>query len=79
MWMKVIQISMEEGLLARVDAEEEVRRKGRSAVFRRAVEEYLKRQSRRALAKQYRQAYVGGEGLGADFDGWEDEGEWPSP
>ena len=51
--MKAIQITLDEALLARLDASAEVRRDGRSAVLRRAAEEYLKRRRRRAIADQY--------------------------
>jgi metal-responsive CopG/Arc/MetJ family transcriptional regulator len=75
--MKGIQITVDEKLLARLDADSEVRRYGRSAVLRRAAEEYLRRGRKRALASQYAKAYGGKAGLGAEFAGWEDEGSWP--
>jgi metal-responsive CopG/Arc/MetJ family transcriptional regulator len=75
--MKTIQITMDEGLLARLDADEETRRDGRSAVLRRAAAEYLNRQRRRTIASSYQRAYAGKSGLGREFEGWEDEGQWP--
>jgi len=75
--MKAIQITLDEALLARLDASAEVRRDGRSAVLRRAAEEYLKRRRRRAIADQYTKAYGSGASLGDEFSGWEDEGAWP--
>jgi hypothetical protein len=69
----------EERLLARLDATEEVRKEGRSAVLRRATEDYLRRRRRFTIAEDYRQAYGAEEGLGADYAGWEDQGEWPEP
>ena len=70
---------MEEKLLADLDADEEVRRLGRSAVLRRIAAEYLARRRRRAVMEAYRQAYGGADrGLGDEFDGWEDEGAWPT-
>ena len=39
--MKAIQITFDETLLEELDATEEVRQDGRSAVFRRAIKEYL--------------------------------------
>jgi metal-responsive CopG/Arc/MetJ family transcriptional regulator len=75
--MKAIQITLDEALLARLDADDEVRRDGRSAVLRRAAEEYLRKRRRRAIATQYVRAYSAGQALGAEFSGWEDEGEWP--
>lgn len=76
--MKTIQITVDESLLAKVDADEETKRDGRSAVFRRAVAEYLKRRRRASIAEQYRKAYKGAAGLRSEFEGWEDEGVWPS-
>lgn len=75
--MKGIQITLDERLLARLDADSEVRRHGRSAVLRRAAEEYLRRGRKRAIANQYAKAYGAQSGLGADFAGWEGEGSWP--
>jgi metal-responsive CopG/Arc/MetJ family transcriptional regulator len=75
--MKAIQITLDEALLARLDADEEVRRDGRSAVLRRAAEEYLRRRRKRVIAEQYSRAYGASPDLGAEFSGWEDEGTWP--
>jgi metal-responsive CopG/Arc/MetJ family transcriptional regulator len=75
--MKAIQITLDDALLARLDADEEVRRDGRSAVLRRAADEYLRRRRKRAIAEQYAQAYGASPGLGDEFRGWEDEGAWP--
>jgi metal-responsive CopG/Arc/MetJ family transcriptional regulator len=76
--MKAIQITLDEALLARLDADEEVRRDGRSAVFRRAADAYLRSRRRRAIADQYAKAYAGGAALGTEFAGWDDEGAWPA-
>jgi metal-responsive CopG/Arc/MetJ family transcriptional regulator len=75
--MKPVQVLFDEALLAELDADEEVRREGRSAVLRRAARDYLKRRRRRAIARQYREAYADGRGLGDEFEGWEGQGEWP--
>ena len=70
---------MDEKLLAELDADEEVRRLGRSAVFRRIVAEYNEHRRRKTISSMYRQAYgEDSEGLGKEFDGWENEGRWPS-
>lgn len=74
--MKAIQITVDDALLARVDADAEVRRDGRSAVFRRAVDEYLRRRRKRAIADEYAKGYAAG-GLGTEFHGWEREAVWP--
>lgn len=75
--MKPIQVLFDEALLGRLDADEEVRRLGRSAVLRRAAAEYLRRRRSRRIAEQYRRAYAKQSGLGDEFAGWEDEGAWP--
>ncbi len=75
--MKPIQILIDEKLLKRLDADEEVRKSGRSAVLRRAASEYLRRSRARRVAEQYRRAYRSEPGLGEEFAGWEDESSWP--
>jgi metal-responsive CopG/Arc/MetJ family transcriptional regulator len=75
--MKTIQITMDENLLARLDADNETKRHGRSAVLRRAVAEYLKRRRRAEIAQAYKRAYAKSPGLGEEFEGWEDQGQWP--
>jgi len=75
--MKAIQIMFEEKLLEKLDATEEVRKEGRSAVLRRAVAAYLSQRRLASIATQYRKAYRGDEGLGREFRGWEEQGVWP--
>ena len=75
--MKPIQVLFDEPLLRRLDADEEVKRLGRSAVLRRAVAEYLRKRRARTTAERYRRAYGKREGLGKEFEGWPDEGTWP--
>ena len=76
--MKPIQIMMDDDLLEELDADEEVRRLGRSAVFRKMAAEYIEHHRRRIISKMYRQAYgEDSEGLGKEFTGWENEGRWP--
>jgi len=77
--MKPIQIMMDKKMLDELDADEEVRRLGRSAVFRRMAAEYIEHHRRRTISSMYRQAYgKDSEGLGKEFNGWENEGRWPS-
>ena len=76
--MKPIQVMFDEALLARLDADEEVQKAGRSAVLRRAAAEYLRRRRGRMTADSYKRAY-GGKGPGAELRGWADEGAWPEP
>lgn len=75
--MKAIQITVDDGLLSRLDADPEVKRAGRSAVFRRAVEDYLRRRRKVAVAEAYQSAYGTRPGLGEEWAGWEEEGAWP--
>jgi hypothetical protein len=70
----VLRDEADPGLLARLDADEEVRRVGRSAVLRRATTEYLRRSRARRIAECYRRAYGTSPGIGEEFAGWEDEG-----
>ncbi len=67
----------DERLLARLDASEEVRRDGRSAVLRRAAEQFLHRMEQKSLDAQYRKAYEGIDVLGKELSGWEQQGAWP--
>lgn len=75
--MKPIQITFDEVLLSELDASDEVRREGRSAVLRRAAAEYLARGRRERISEGYARAYGDGAGLGDEFAGWEDQGQWP--
>jgi metal-responsive CopG/Arc/MetJ family transcriptional regulator len=75
--MKPIQILIDEPLLRRLDADEEVKRDGRSAVLRRAASEYLRRRRARRISESYRRGYGEEKGLGEEFAGWENEGSWP--
>ena len=77
--MKAIQITVDHALLGRLDADPEVRELGRSAVFRKAVDAYLRQRRRHDIGAAYRQAYAGKAGRIAEFDGWSDEGAWPEP
>lgn len=77
--MKAIQVTVDERLLARLDADPEVKRIGRSAVFRRAVEAYLSRQRKASTRDAYRRAYGGRSNVRAELAGWADEGVWPEP
>jgi metal-responsive CopG/Arc/MetJ family transcriptional regulator len=75
--VKSIQVLFDEPLLGRLDADDEVKRDGRSAVLRRAAAAYLKHRRARATKEAYARAYGKGEGLGKEFTGWTDEVTWP--
>ena len=75
--MKAIQVMLDERLLEKLDATDEVQKEGRSAVLRRAVQAYLRQNARASITSQYRKAYRGDPGLGKEFAGWEDQGAWP--
>ncbi len=77
MYMKAIQVTFDERLLKLLDADEEVRKAGRSAVLRRAAREYLERRREQQIDEAYRRAYSGGTPLDDELKGWEDEGVWP--
>ena len=68
----------DEALLRRLDADEEVRQTGRSAVLRRAAAEYLRRRRVKRTAEAYARAYGAKRmALDRELTGWADEGAWP--
>ena len=76
--MKAVQVLFDEALLRRLDADQEVKTDGRSAVLRRAAAEYLRTRRVRRTSDAYRRAYgTRRSGLGDDYTGWPDEGTWP--
>jgi metal-responsive CopG/Arc/MetJ family transcriptional regulator len=77
MYMKAIQVTFDDALLRKLDADQEVREFGRSEVLRRAATEYLRRKRRASIAAAYRKGYGHAAGLGEEFAGWDDEGKWP--
>ena len=56
---KPVQVSMDTELLRRIDADPEVRRRGRSSFIRSAVEMYLRAKRRREIDAQIANAYGG--------------------
>lgn len=73
--MKAIQITFDERLLEKLDHDEEVKQVGRSAVIRRAVDEYLRKRRRVTIAEAYRRGY-GKQPATSDLGDWADEGVW---
>ncbi len=69
---------MDDETLADLDRDEDVRRMGRSAVFRKLAAEYIKRKKEKEISSLYRKAYGSRtEAMDNEFKGWEDEGVWP--
>ena len=75
--MKPVQVMLDERLLAELDATEEVRQEGRSAVLRRALAAYLRQRRREYIANGYALAYRDDDGLGTEWRSWEEQGVWP--
>lgn len=75
--MKAIQISIDEDLLRRLDADPDVQRVGRSAVMRRAITAYLHQRRAREIADAYRAGYGQDHGIDAEFSGWGELGQGP--
>ena len=74
--MKAIQITVDDGLLERFDSCEEVRARGRSAVFRQAVADYLAKREAEEITRALLAAY--GPGTPPDeLEGWAGEDVWP--
>jgi metal-responsive CopG/Arc/MetJ family transcriptional regulator len=77
MYMKAIQVTFDAELLKRLDADDEVKKVGRSEVLRRAAADYLRRKRSARIAEAYRRGYAKDGGLGEDWSGWQNEGVWP--
>ena len=73
-----VQISMDAEFLRRIDADPEVRRRGRSAFIRSAIEMYLRARQRREIDEQLRNAYGGhADELLEEVSDLMDAQEWP--
>jgi predicted transcriptional regulator len=59
MGSRAVQISLDDELLAHLDADAEVREIGRSAFVRRAVHAYLRIREEQRIAERLRAAYEG--------------------
>lgn len=75
--MKAVQVMFDESLLQRLDEDDDVKASGRSAVLRQIISDWLENRRQAQIAEQYRKAYADGTGLGEEFGGWEEQGEWP--
>ena len=69
--MKAIHITLDEQLLEALERDEEVKQKGRSAVIRRAVTDYLRKKRREAIAEAYQRGY-GRHPADPDLRSWAD-------
>lgn len=77
MRMKVIRITFDEALLDKLDLHTLVRERGRSAILREAVAEYLKRQDAEHVTCRYRAGYHDRPDPNDELEGWMGEGIWP--
>jgi metal-responsive CopG/Arc/MetJ family transcriptional regulator len=70
---------MDSDLLEQIDADSEVREKGRSAFIRSAVQLYLKAKERREIEARLVQAYAGEAGsLLAEVEALMSQQAWPN-
>ena len=76
--MQAVRVMFDVELLAELDETPDVRRKGRSAVLRELISDFLRQRRSREIDAQYERAYAGvDDPLGQEFQGWEKEGVWP--
>ena len=69
---------MDAELLQRIDADPEVRRRGRSVFIRSAIEMYLHARQRREIDEQLKNAYAGhADEMLAEISDLMDVQEWP--
>ncbi len=74
--LKTIQITIDESLLRRVDEAVEALDTNRSALFRRAVEEELRRQEILELERRDAEGYAKYPEQPGEFDVWHAEQAW---
>lgn len=82
MYMKAVQVMLDEALLDALDHVPEVQASGRSAVIREAVEQWLRAHRTATIDAAYAKGYGKQEGarpgIGPELEGWDEEGEWPA-
>lgn len=75
--MKAVQVTIDEDLLRRIDALEEVKKKGRSALIRRLAEAYLQHRRNQQIRVAYQRGY-GAHPVGElEFDSDPEHLAWP--
>ena len=73
-----VQIWMDSEFLRRIDADPEVRERGRSVFIRSAIEMYLRAWQRREIDEQFRKAYAGqADEMLAEISDLMDAQAWP--
>lgn len=77
LYMKAIQVTVDEQLLKALDSNAEARRDGRSAVIRRALTEYLARRRSADIDQRIRRGYRK-HPVDAELKGWTEEAVWPA-
>ena len=77
MYMKAIQITIDESLLEELDRHPLVRANGRSAVLRQAAREFIARSEAAEITARYKAGYADHSGVSAEFSGWAEQASWP--
>lgn len=77
--MRAIQITMDEGLLQRLDDDEHARDVGRSALIRELLARYLAEQEERRIVEAYRRGYGAAPVATDEFSVEEERDPWPDP
>lgn len=75
--MKAVQVMFDEALLAKLDASEEVKQRGRSEVLRLATTEFLAKRREEQIDEAYRRAYAEHPVTEEEFPSWQDQTVWP--
>lgn len=76
--MKAIHVTFDESLLERLDSHPAVKQRGRSAILREAVVDYLRRQESAGIDRLYREGYAETNSVASELPGWDEEGAWHS-
>lgn len=72
----MIQVTLDQALLARLDAHPEVRKRGRSAVLREAAANYLAQKATEEIDGQYAEGYGRFPQTDEELD-WGESRVWP--